>query len=191
MKKFIESKLFLAVVAIGLSALALTGIAATTVGVNGSAGNPTTVVLSTSGMTNSTSLATNGLYTAGLAASTTETNLLIVNPGGQADGDIIIQFTAAATASSTTNVTFVLSDSVIPVTITNNPAIGLNQAALTRGTFTTVTMALNGTTPVTTNIVYSKFSTPAIANGLNIYLESIQMGAGTAALTNYSVVSVP
>jgi hypothetical protein len=164
--------------------------AATVIGVNGIVGNPSYAVISTSGTTNSTSQPTNGLYTAGIAGNTIETNVLFLNAGGTQDGDVIVQFIASATAASTTNVVFVLSSSVQPLYITNNPTTGANGSASPRQTYATVTMALNGTALVTTNVVFSKFSTPPLANGLNLYLESIQNGAGTASLTNYSVLSV-
>ena len=199
MKKFIEnikqavkqaSKLQLLILAL-FGAVALCSVAATNIGVVGAPNVAAYVVNSVSGATNYTTTATNGVYPAAISGNTTVTNLVQVNPGVQPDGDIVIQLTAAATSASTTNVTFQLSDSVLPIYITNNPSVGYNQATLPRSLLTNLVLVLNGTTPVTTNIVLSKFSPTPIANGLSIYLESITMGAAaTAQLTNYSVVVV-
>ena len=177
---------------IGITALAsaISLHAATSIGVLGTPGAAGYAVYSASGQTNNTTLATNGLYTAGIASNTTETNLVLLTPGAMPDGDVVIQFTAAATGSTTTNVVFVLTSSVLPISITNNSAIG-NNSANPRGTFNTYTLALNGTTTVTTNVVLSKATTPTVANGLSLYLESIQMGVASGVLlTNYSVAVV-
>jgi hypothetical protein len=140
-------------------------------------------------------LVTNGFYPPYIVGTNTCTNLVLLNPGGSlpgADKDIVIQFTAAATAATTTNVVFTLTATVgNPISITNAPATGWNGSAAPRGVFSTQTLALNGTTPVTTNVVFSPAVAPYFANGLNLYLETIQMGvAATACLTNYSVTVV-
>ena len=136
----------------------------------------------------SATVVTNGLYPNSVAAVTTATNLVLLNPGSfYADRDISLQFTAAATAASTTNAVFVLTATTANIAITNNAANGWAQSASPRSTYLTVTLPLNGTTAVCTNIVLSPASTPAFANGVNLYLETVAMGAGTASLTNYSI----
>ena len=176
----------------------MTSKAATVVGVGGSAGVPSYAVNSQIGSQIGTSIATNGLYTgsivspvAATAVSVVETNLIQVNPGVQPDGDVILQLGAQATAATgaTNTITWTFTGSVLPVTITNSTTLGNNGSANPRGTLASYTLALNGTTPVTTNIVLSKFSTPAIANGLAIYCESIGVVAGATA-TNYYVAVV-
>lgn len=133
------------------------------------------------------SVTTNGVYALSIAGSSIVTNLVLLNPGSYyADRDICLQFQAQATGATTTNAVFVLSSTVQSISITNG-ANGTAGSSSPRGTFLTVTLPLNGTTPVTTNIVLSPSSSPAFANGLNVYLESIQMGTSAQALTNYSV----
>lgn len=192
MKNYIKGAIAIAVTAFISVTFSLH--AATSIGVIGGQGIPSTPMNSAAGSTNSTTLATNGLYSAGLtgpvatSGSTTETNLILINPGLQPDGDIILQLSAASTIATgaTNTITWTFSDTVLPATITNSIPLGNNASGQTRGTFASYTLALNGTSTVTTNIVLSKFSTPAIANGLNIYLESVAAFAGTTA-TNYSV----
>ena len=173
--------------------ISLAASAATTVGITGTQGLYGYAVSSSSSTSTNGVSATNGLYGAFISAATTETNLIQLTPGSLPDGDVVIQFTGQGSSSSVTNVQFVISSSLLPITITNNPTLGLNQTANPRGVFATITLALSGTTPATTNVVFSKFSTPPVANGLSLYLESINNnngGSGTGTLTNYSVVVV-
>jgi len=180
------------IITIMLAALTISLHAATAIGVIGTPGLAGYAVNSALGTTNSSTLATNGLYTAGLAASTTETNLVSLTPGAMPDGDVVIQLTATGVSAASTNgsAVFILTDSVLPVSITNNATTFVNQSAATRGTFGTYSLALNGTATVTTNIVFSKASTPPVANGLGLYLESVQNSSSSGAITNYSVVVV-
>lgn len=145
-----------------------------------------------SGSGSTTGVATNGLYPTAIAAATTITNLVLLNPGSfQSDGTLILQFTASGTTASTTNTAvFALSASASTIAITNSTALGVAGSASPRATFPSVTLTLNGTTPVTTNVVYSANAAPYYANGLNIYLESIAGNTGSSAITNYSVVPV-
>ena len=157
------------------------------------AGVPQVAVNSTLGGA-STALATNGLYSSSIAAATTETNLVPINANADlTDKDIVVQYTACGTTASTTNTAvFVVSSSVAVVGITNNAATGVAQSTgLPRASFDTVTLTLNGTTPVTTNKVYSPSSTTIpFSNGLRLYLESVAGNTGSASLTNYSVQSL-
>ena len=140
---------------------------------------------------NGSAAVTNGLYATSVAAATTATNLVMVNPGSfYQDRDIILTLTAQATAASTTNAVFVFTASGNNISVTNSATTGAAGSATPRGTFLTVTLPLNGTTAVTTNVILSPATTPAFANGLNVYCESIAMGVGTASLTNYSVTAV-
>jgi hypothetical protein len=178
--------LLIACLLIGLSANA-----ATVIGVIGAANLAGYVVNSASGGTN-TSLATNGLYSSSIAAATTETNLVCITPGGFNDMDMVVQLTANGTSASTTNtVAFLITSSALPVVITNSTALGNGQSGSPRGTFATYTLALNGTTAVTTNIVLSHYSSPAVGKGLNLYLESVAVNAGSSSATNYSIAVVP
>jgi hypothetical protein len=181
------------IITLAAMACAISLHAATAIGVAGTPGVASYAVNSANGTTNSTSLATNGLYSAGIAASTTETNLVLINPGSSPNSRLVLQLTSAGMTASTSNtLTFVISASALPVTITNSTTTGANYSATTRGTFASYALALNGTTSVTTNIVLNASSTPAIANGLNLYMETIAVsGAGANVATNYSVVVVP
>jgi hypothetical protein len=180
------------IITLAAMACAISLHAATAIGVAGTPGVASYAVNSANGTTNSSTLATNGLYTAGLAASTTETNLISITPGNIVDGDLVLQLTATGVTAASTNgsAVFVITGSVLPITITNNATTFVNQSSTVRGTFATVSLALNGTATVTTNIVYSKSSTPAVANGLSLYLESVQNSSSSGALTNYSAVVV-
>jgi hypothetical protein len=171
--------------------IGLTASAATVIGVIGTPGVVGYAVNSTSGGTNTVTQPTNGLYTASITNGT-ESNIVLLNPGApNTDQDTVIQLTAQANAATTSNAVFVISSSALPITITNSASTGAAQSANPRGTFTTYTLVLNGTTAVTTNIVLSHYSTPAVGRGLNLYLESIQNTSLTALLTNYSVAVVP
>ena len=190
--KMVETFLIIACLMLGLTAKA-----ATIVGVIGTPNLPGYAVNSQLGGTQYTTVATNGLYSAGLVSAVaatavvvTETNLVQLNPGLTPDKDIVIQFGASALAATgaTNTIAFNLSASVLPVTITNS-IYGQNASANPRSTLGTYTLAFNGTTPVTTNIVLSPASTPAIANGESIFLESIGVVAGATA-TNYYVAVV-
>ena len=171
--------------------IGMTASAATVIGVIGTPGVAGYAVNSTSGGTNTVTQPTNGLYTASITNGT-ESNIILLNPGApNTDQDTVIQLTAQANAATTSNAVFVISSSALPITITNSASTGAAQSANTRGTFATYTLVLNGTTAVTTNIVLSHYSTPAVGRGLNLYLESIQNTSLTALLTNYSVAVVP
>ena len=140
---------------------------------------------------NGSAAVTNGLYATSIAAATTVTNLVLVNPGSYyQNSDVILTLTAQATSATTTNAVFVFSATGSNISVTNSATTGANGSATPRGTFLTVTLPLNGTTAVSTNVVLSAASTPAFATGLNVYCESISMGVGTASLTNYSVTAV-
>ena len=180
------------IITLAAMACAISLHAATAIGVIGTPGLAGYAVNSANGTTNSTSLATNGLYSAGIAASTTETNLVLINPGSSPNSRLVLQLTSAGMTASTSNtLTFVISASALPVTITNSTTTGANYSATTRGTFASYALALNGTTSVTTNIVLSHYSSPAVGKGLNLYLESVAVNAGSSSATNYSVVVVP
>jgi len=190
--KAVETFLILACLMLGLTAHADSKI-----GVVGQPGIPSTLVNSALGGTQYTTAATNGLYgqsiqsvAASSALVVTETNLVPLTPGGMIDKDCVIQFTAAATAATgaTNTIVWNLSASVLPVTITNS-IYGQNASANPRGTLESVTLVLNGTTAVSTNITLSPALLPAVANGENLYLESIGVVAGATA-TNYSVAVV-
>jgi hypothetical protein len=134
---------------------------------------------------------TNGLYAYSIAGGATATNLELLNPGSYyQNSDLIVTIQAQATAATTTNAVFTFSATGSNISVTNSATTGASGSAAPRGTFLTVTLPLNGTTAVTTNIVLSPATAPAFANGLNVYLESIQMGTGTASLTNYTVTAV-
>lgn len=197
MKNNIKGLIVIAVAAFIAVTLNLHAGGPTVVGVNGSIGVPFQAVTSSLGLTN-VNLATNGLYSTGLASGLTETNLVALTPGSAADGDIIIQFTGTQTAAFATNAIFFLTSSMLPLSITNNGvatagvAPGSSGSAQPRQVYSSVVLVFDGTTTTaTTNLVYSKASIPSFANGLNLYLEKVQNGIGGSGLTNWSIVSLP
>jgi hypothetical protein len=177
------------IITLAAMACAISLHAATAIGVAGTPGVASYAVNSAVGNA-STATATNGVYSSSIAGATTESNIIQINPGSNPHGSLVLQLTASATAASTSNAVFVITSSALPIAITNAATSGVAGSASPRGTFATYTLVLNGTTPVTTNIVLTGSSTPSVANGLNLYLESIQNTHATALLTNYSVVVV-
>ncbi len=153
------------------------------------------VINSNSGTTNSTSLATNGLYTATIAQSTTETNLVQITPNNAVlqGKPISIEIVGANTAANTNSVVVVISSSTGPITPSATWGTSTNAMAgsvIPRSVYTTITFPLNGTanTLAKTNVVFSINSTPQYGGGTELFIESIgQTGTGTGALTNYSV----
>ena len=183
-------------IGLGVIGLALSGMAATVIGVLPSASAP--VINSTVGGTSQT-LATNGLYPSsiiGAGAGDIVTNLVLLNPSGTGN-TIVLQFSATAggtvSANTATNVVYSIVSSLAPVTITTNAAgNGAYISALTTPTqpYLAATNWLSATagTMVTTNLVLTPTTTPPFAGGLRLYLQTIQADTTSAAfVTNYAV----
>lgn len=166
--------------------------AATTINVVGANG---LVCTTQGGTTNSTSLATNGLYTSLIATATTETNLVQITPNnpylqGKA---ISVQFFAACTAANTNSAVFTISSATVPINPSATWGTSTNAMAgstTPRSVYGTVTLPLNGTanTLATTNVVFTMNSTPPYGGGTELFIESIgNSGTSTGSLTNVSV----
>lgn len=150
-------------------------------------GNPQTLVSSALGATNEATYATNYLYPQAIT-NVTVTNLIRLTPQNSTVGKpISVQFTASSSAASTSNVVFVISQATSTITLTN-ATTGQVASANPRSTYMTINLALNGTTPVTTNVTFSTASTPPYGGGTVLYLESIGCPSLiTGYVTNYSV----
>lgn len=154
--------------------------------------NPLTLVNSANGQ-NTFSYPTNGLYGTYISANVIVTNIVPLK--NYPTDTTSLQITASATASTTTNLVVQIYSATAPVSLSintnqgSNPGCVTNSATTPLAYFDTITLPLNGTTPVCTNREYTIASTPPKARGLNLYVYTIQMGAGTASVTNYSIVS--
>lgn len=140
---------------------------------------------------NTNAFPTNGLYGSGILANVIVTNIVPI--GNVAADTTSIQVQGAAMSASTTNLVFQIWAAVAPVSLsvnTNqgaNPGCRTNNATTPLALFDTITLPLNGTTLVCTNKCYGPATTPSKGKALNLYLYSVQMGAGTVGCTNYSV----
>ncbi len=160
--------------------------------------NPNLSAGSSIGVTNTTSLATNGAYTVALGAAGavfqgTETNLVALNPNLDGNYGVLTisgqGLTAASANVGTTNMVVVISS--VPkgtkVTITNNAANGWGSASQPRSVYGTFTLTLNGNVPVLTNITLHPGSSPPFTKGLQLFLETVQFNGSNQFFTNWGV----
>jgi len=180
---------------IGLALVAGLALLATAAGYySGSAPQP--AVNSAAGGTATLTQATNGLYTAAISgassAITWETNLVKLTTAVQGNELAIAVTAQGSTATGCTNFYVLLS--TVPkgtiVNITNSAALGQASSAAQRSTYWwTNTIALNGTSVVSTNILLTPYSTPAYSGDLDVYVEQIgYLGTNTTYVTNYTIV---
>jgi hypothetical protein len=122
------------------------------------------------------------------------TNLtLLAGPGTR---ELALQFTVSAASASTSNVVWTLARNVQGGNPTNTAGTGMSLEL-----FATVTNTLSGTTPQTVVVnLTGQPTTPANVGVLTsfsdgavpyIYLYSVNVPTGSAAVTNYAVYAAP
>jgi hypothetical protein len=162
--------------------------------------SPIAAVDSTQGGIANMTQPTNGLYTAAIQGGNStvwETNLVPLTFAA-AGNELLLNIQAqASSASFCTNMYVLISTApkgrVRSSDITNSATLGQAGSSKQRSTYWwTNTIALNGTTMVSTNILLSPFTTnPAYANDMDVFVEQIgYLGTNGTYITNFSVTPV-